>query len=166
MFREIILPIFRSTRLCVTACGIMHPWCCRPPALYLLWPALHYALFCCHRLIRELFDYTREQCECSVIFIDEVDSICRQRTSKEQDVTRRWVIATYLKFLGYERAAKMTKWFGWEVAHRRRQQGLLECPQNYVMSHTTRLIFTHITHTIPVPRQSGTQLTLMSSSLL
>ena len=25
MFREIILPIFSSTRLCVTACGIMHP---------------------------------------------------------------------------------------------------------------------------------------------
>jgi len=24
MFREIILPVFRSTRLCVTACGIMH----------------------------------------------------------------------------------------------------------------------------------------------
>ena len=32
MFREIILPIFRSTRLCVTVCGIMHPRCCRPPA--------------------------------------------------------------------------------------------------------------------------------------
>ena len=32
MFREIILPIFRSTRLCVTACGIMHRRCCRPPA--------------------------------------------------------------------------------------------------------------------------------------
>ena len=31
MFREIILPIFRSTRLCVTACGTMHPRCCRPP---------------------------------------------------------------------------------------------------------------------------------------
>ena len=30
MFREIILPVFRSTRLCVTACGIMHPRCCRP----------------------------------------------------------------------------------------------------------------------------------------
>ena len=30
MFREIILPIFRSTRLCVTACGIMHTRCCRP----------------------------------------------------------------------------------------------------------------------------------------
>ena len=28
MFREIILPIFRSTRLCVTACGIMHRRCC------------------------------------------------------------------------------------------------------------------------------------------
>ena len=25
MFRAIILPIFRSTRLCVTACGIMWP---------------------------------------------------------------------------------------------------------------------------------------------
>ena len=25
-----ISPIFRSTRLCVTACGIMHPRCCRP----------------------------------------------------------------------------------------------------------------------------------------
>ena len=32
MFREIILPIFRSTRLCVTACGIMHLRCCRPTA--------------------------------------------------------------------------------------------------------------------------------------
>ena len=30
MFREIILPIFRSTRLCVTACGIMHARSCRP----------------------------------------------------------------------------------------------------------------------------------------
>ena len=32
MFQEIILPIFMSTRLCVTVCGIMHPRCCRPPA--------------------------------------------------------------------------------------------------------------------------------------
>ena len=32
MFREIILPIFRSTRLCVTVCGIMDPRCCRPVA--------------------------------------------------------------------------------------------------------------------------------------
>jgi len=29
MFREIILPIFRSTRPCVTVCGIMHRRCCR-----------------------------------------------------------------------------------------------------------------------------------------
>ena len=29
MLRAIILPIFRNTRLCVTACGIMHPRCCR-----------------------------------------------------------------------------------------------------------------------------------------
>ena len=33
MFLEIILPIFRSTRLCVTVCGIMHRRCCRPSAL-------------------------------------------------------------------------------------------------------------------------------------
>ena len=30
MFRAIILPIFRTNRLCVTACGIMHARCCRP----------------------------------------------------------------------------------------------------------------------------------------
>ena len=28
MFRAIILPIFKSTRMCITACGIMHPRCC------------------------------------------------------------------------------------------------------------------------------------------
>jgi len=33
MFREIILPIFRSTRLCVTACGITHSRCWRPVAV-------------------------------------------------------------------------------------------------------------------------------------
>ena len=32
MFREIILPIFRNTRLCDTVCGIMHRRCCRPAA--------------------------------------------------------------------------------------------------------------------------------------
>jgi len=28
MFRANILPIFKSTRLCITVCGIMHPWRC------------------------------------------------------------------------------------------------------------------------------------------
>jgi len=32
MFREIILLIFSSTGLCVTACGVMHRRCCRPVA--------------------------------------------------------------------------------------------------------------------------------------
>ena len=31
MFRAIILPIFKSTRLCVTVCGIIHSRCCRLP---------------------------------------------------------------------------------------------------------------------------------------
>jgi len=30
MFRAVILLIFRSTKLFVTACGIMHPRCCLP----------------------------------------------------------------------------------------------------------------------------------------
>jgi hypothetical protein len=29
---QAITPIIRSTRLCVTVCGIMHPRCCRPVA--------------------------------------------------------------------------------------------------------------------------------------
>ena len=32
MFRAMIPPIYRSTRLCVTACGIIHSRCCRPVA--------------------------------------------------------------------------------------------------------------------------------------
>ena len=41
MFRAIILRIFRSTRLCVTACGIMHPRCCRPATSW-----VHYTTSC------------------------------------------------------------------------------------------------------------------------
>jgi len=41
MFRAIILPIFRSTRLCVTACGIMHPRRCRPATSW-----MHYTTIC------------------------------------------------------------------------------------------------------------------------
>ncbi|KAJ9585231.1 hypothetical protein L9F63_002994 [Diploptera punctata] len=41
------------------------------------------------KLIRELFEYTREQAEYCFIFIDEVDSICRQRTARDTEVTRR-----------------------------------------------------------------------------
>ena len=32
MFRAMITPVFRSTRLCVTACGITHDIAGRPPA--------------------------------------------------------------------------------------------------------------------------------------
>jgi hypothetical protein len=32
MFREMISPTFTGARACVTACGIMHPRCCRPVA--------------------------------------------------------------------------------------------------------------------------------------
>jgi len=41
MFRAIISPILRSTRLCVTVCGIMHRRCCLPAA-----PSVHYTTSC------------------------------------------------------------------------------------------------------------------------
>ena len=41
MFRAIIFPIFRSTRLSVTACGIMHPRSCRPATSW-----VHYTTTC------------------------------------------------------------------------------------------------------------------------
>ena len=49
MFREIILPIFRSTRLCVTVCGIMHPRCCRPTAGNTVGALYHSILVDCFR---------------------------------------------------------------------------------------------------------------------
>ena len=42
MFRAIILSIFRNTRLCVTACGIMHPRCCHRPATCHILAKEHY----------------------------------------------------------------------------------------------------------------------------
>jgi len=41
MFRAIILHIFRNTRLCVTACGIMDPLCCRPVTDNIVVPLYH-----------------------------------------------------------------------------------------------------------------------------
>ena len=41
MFRAIILRVFRSTRLCVTACGTMHPRCYRPATSW-----VHYTTSC------------------------------------------------------------------------------------------------------------------------
>ena len=41
MFRAIILPIFRGTGLCVTACGIMHPRRYRPAT-----SSVHYTTSC------------------------------------------------------------------------------------------------------------------------
>ena len=41
MFRAMISPIFRSTRLCVTACGVMHRRRCRPATSW-----VHYITSC------------------------------------------------------------------------------------------------------------------------
>ena len=46
MFRAMISPIFRSTRLCVTACGIVHQRCYRPATSW-----VHYTTSCKHSLV-------------------------------------------------------------------------------------------------------------------
>jgi len=46
MFRAIILPIFRNTRLCVTACGITQPRCCRPTTGRPAKSWMHYTTSC------------------------------------------------------------------------------------------------------------------------
>ena len=40
------------------------------------------------KLIKELFDYARS-CKQAIIFIDEIDSLCRKRTIQEAETTRR-----------------------------------------------------------------------------
>ncbi|XP_073984800.1 uncharacterized protein isoform X2 [Rhodnius prolixus] len=40
------------------------------------------------KMIKDLFEYTRSNNEKCIVFIDEIDSICRQRTNKEGDHTR------------------------------------------------------------------------------
>eukprot|EP00048_Salpingoeca_helianthica_P001129 m.46894 g.46894 ORF g.46894 m.46894 type:complete len:516 (-) comp11197_c1_seq1:65-1612(-) len=41
------------------------------------------------KLIRELFAHARRQKGCAVIFIDELDSLCRRRSEREEEHTRR-----------------------------------------------------------------------------
>ena len=41
------------------------------------------------RLVRQLFESARSQGRQSVIFIDEIDSVCRERSSREEEYTRR-----------------------------------------------------------------------------
>lgn len=40
------------------------------------------------KLIKQLFEYARS-CDRSIIFIDEIDSLCRKRTTQEAETTRR-----------------------------------------------------------------------------
>ena len=46
MFRALISPMFKSTRLCVTACGIMYPRSCWPASQ----PASNFMGALCHKL--------------------------------------------------------------------------------------------------------------------
>jgi ATP-dependent 26S proteasome regulatory subunit len=40
-------------------------------------------------MIKELFEFTRNKAEKCIVFIDEIDSICRKRNNREGDHTRR-----------------------------------------------------------------------------
>ena len=66
MFREIILPIFRSSRLCVTVCGVMHPpRCCRPSAGNIVECSGAYVYHCAANG-QKLFFLTLQWCEQSI----------------------------------------------------------------------------------------------------
>uniref|UniRef100_A0A914ULG4 AAA+ ATPase domain-containing protein n=1 Tax=Plectus sambesii TaxID=2011161 RepID=A0A914ULG4_9BILA len=41
------------------------------------------------KLIRELFEHAMKGSKPSIIFVDEIDSLCRQRNAKEDDANRR-----------------------------------------------------------------------------
>ena len=70
MFREIILPIFRSTRLCVTACGVMHPpRCCRPKAFQIS--------YCRCRIAGIAFQISHYRCRTAGIAFQVSYSRCR-----------------------------------------------------------------------------------------
>ncbi|MEN2495857.1 MAG: hypothetical protein MHMPM18_000443 [Marteilia pararefringens] len=50
------------------------------------------------KIIRNLFDYSRSTEIPSILFIDEIDSICRSRSSKEDETTRRIKTELLLQF--------------------------------------------------------------------
>ena len=57
------------------------------------------------KLIKELFSQAR-QMERAIIFIDEIDSICRRRSSKEEETTRRVKNELLKQMDGFARSTK------------------------------------------------------------
>ena len=43
-----------------------------------------------HRMIKDLFEFTRTSKQKCLVFIDEIDSICRKRNDREGDHSRRY----------------------------------------------------------------------------
>ena len=56
MFRALITLILRSTRLCVRACGIMHPRCC-PPIAWKRSSAMVYDIWCIWHMVYDIYHY-------------------------------------------------------------------------------------------------------------
>lgn len=46
----------------------------------------------CLRLIRTLFEIIKEEkSSCTILFIDEIDGLCKKRTTGETDWNRRYI---------------------------------------------------------------------------
>ncbi|XP_072173696.1 uncharacterized protein [Diadema setosum] len=63
------------------------------------------------KIIRELFQHAIQQTGRSVIFIDEIDSICRSRSSSEEEHTRRVKTELLRQMEGADNAAAVEKIF-------------------------------------------------------
>ena len=96
MFRAMISPIFRSTRLCVTACGIMHPRCCRPVAVIVAssWLFILFILMMHGQAIIKFpecvfvaLGIQHAMGVCHIIICDLIMSVCVNNTHNQLDAT-------------------------------------------------------------------------------
>jgi hypothetical protein len=118
MFRSIILPIFRNTRLCVTACGIMHQRCFRPSA-----SSVHYTTSCKHSLMllktgeiiaRHMLNWlelliNRYCCIYLVVNIIVLVTHAHTSTNIKYGVNSPWISWFYYSW------PKLLFWCGWDM---------------------------------------------------
>jgi len=93
MFQAIILSIFRSTRLCVTTCGIINPRCCRPVAGIINTPLLLHPVGCLY--------YLHQLCTVKQISDNEIDLLIKYTKSF------LWRVAKRLSFIKDARCLKV-----------------------------------------------------------
>ena len=63
------------------------------------------------RIVRVLFEHAQQNEYAPVIFIDEIDSICRSRSSQEEDHTRRVKTELLRQMEGANTPTNEQRWF-------------------------------------------------------